>query len=243
MTNDEGKIKKKMIRGTTSDDTLSYATTLEPNLEQWRVLAAEWLGTLREGKGEAMDSLKKFLVDYALRLQLETDPSKFLLKGYLAPCFYVSCLSHLKTKAKVITHFTNVSRFLDYILTHYYSVEDDNGIRTIPSEFRNPIPALPEAISGHAGQSQESNKNVLPYHFIAQLRSLLCPTEATSFANWKWAQAADVSNGGSWFAVPFGVIDKTDPDCVRLLYTSRKNLATATLCMSCGVRHSRLQST
>jgi len=56
-----------------------------------------------------------------------------------------------------------------------------------------------------------------------QLRSLLCPAEAASFADWKWAQAADIQNGGSWFAVPFELIDNTDPDCVwRLRKTSAK---------------------
>jgi hypothetical protein len=220
MVSDAGKTKRKMIRGTTSDDTLSYATTTDPNLEQWRVLAAEWLGTLREGKDSAMKGLKVFLVDYVHGQRLETDPAKFLCAGYRAPCLYASCLSHLKRRKDITTRFTHVSRFLDYVLTHYYSVEDDHGIRHVPSEFRNPIPALPEAVGGHAGQKQESNKSVLPYHFIGQLRSLLCPAEAKSFADWKWAQAADVNNGGSWFVVPVDLIDKTDPDCVWRLRKS-----------------------
>ena len=113
-----------------------------------------------------------------------------------------------------MAYFNVVSRFITYVLMHYYSVEDDNGIRIVPAEFRNPIPAAPEAVGGHAGQNQESDKNVLPYHFIAQLRSLLCPVEAKSFADWQWAQAADVNNGGSWFVVPFGMIDEADPNCV-----------------------------
>lgn len=214
MVNDAGKTPKKRVRGTKTDDTLAYATTLAPNLEQWRILAAEWLGTLREGKDTAMAALKIFLMDYVHGQRLETDPTKFLRAGYRAPCLYETCLSHLKTKKLITKHFAIVLRFLDYALTHYYSVEDDNGIRIVPSEFRSPIPALPEAVGGHAGQNQESNKNVLPYHFIAQLRSLLCPADATSFADWKWAQATDVNNGGSWFVVPFELIDTADPDCV-----------------------------
>lgn len=221
MTKVAGTTKGKRIRGTSSDITLSYATTLDPSLEQWRILAAEWLGTLREGKSSAMDSLKVFLVDYVHGKRLETDPAKFLRAEYLAPCLYASCLSHLKTKGQVMKQFANVSRFLGYVLTHYYSVEDDNGIRIVPSEFRNPIPGPPEEVDGHAAENQESDKNVLPYHFIGQLRSLLCPTEAKSFADWQWAQAADVNTGGSWFVVPFDLIDIADPDCVwRLRETS-----------------------
>ena len=214
MVNDTEKTKRKRTRGTKSDDTLAYATTLDPNLEQWRVLAAEWLGTLREDKATAMGALKIFLVDYVHGQRLETDPVKFLRAGYQAPCLYMSCLSHIKTRYDLTKRFTTVLRFLDYVLMHYYSVEDDYGIRIVPSEFRNPIPALPEAVDSHAGKNQESNKNVLPYHFIGQLRSLLCPAEAGSFADWKWAQAADIQNGGSWFVVPFELIDNTDPDCV-----------------------------
>lgn len=153
-------------------------------------------------------------MDYVHGQRLETDPAKFLRAGYRPPCLYASCLSHLKTKHEVIKRFNLISRFIVYVMTHYYSVEDDNGIRIVPHEFRNPIPSLPEAVSGHAGQNQESDKNVLPYHFIGQLRSLLCPAEATSFADWKWAQAANVNNGGSWFVVPFELIDTADPDCV-----------------------------
>jgi hypothetical protein len=211
---DTGNTKRKTIRGTSSDDTLSYATTLDPNLEQWRILAAEWLGTLRVSKARAMESLKIFMVDYVHGQRLETEPAKFLRAGYRAPCLYATCLSHYKTKQLVMKNFNNVSRFLNYVLTRYYSVEDDNGIRIVPTEFRNPIPATPEAVDSHAGQSQESNKNVLPYHFIGQLRKLLCPAEAKSFADWQWAQAADVNIGGSWFLVSVDLIDKTDPDCV-----------------------------
>ena len=216
-----GNANGKRVRGTTSDDALAYATSLDSNLEQWRVLAAEWLGTLREGKSEAMEAIKTFLVDYVREHRLETDPAKFLRAGYQVPCLYTSCLSHIKKKNHLTNRFRAVSRFLDYVLTHYYSVADDHGVRIVPPEFKNPIPALPDAVDSHAGQNQESNKSVLPYHFIAQLRGLLCPAEAASFADWKWAQAADVNNGGSWFVVRFDLIDKTDPDCVwRMRETS-----------------------
>jgi hypothetical protein len=214
MTKDEGKTKRKRIRGTSSDDTLSYATTIDPNMEQWRILAAEWLGTLREGKDSAMDALKTFMVDYVHGQRLETDPAKFLRSGFWAPCLYASCLSHIETKKVVAKRFFNVSRFLDYVLMQYYSVEDDHGTRIVPSEFRNPIPGMPEAVDGLAGENQESDKNVLPYHFIGQLCNLLCPADAKSFGDWKWAQAIDGNSGGSWFVVPFELIDTVDPDCV-----------------------------
>lgn len=217
MAKDDVKTKRKKIRGTKSDDTLSYATAIDPNLEQWRVLAAEWLGTLRENKAGGMNSLKTFLVDYVNGQQLETDPTKFLRAGYRAPCLYASCLGHIGTKLAVQNYFTHISRFLDYVLLQYFSVENDNGTRIVPHEFRNPIPDMPETVQGLAGDNPESDKNVLPYHFISQLRNLLCSAEATSFVDWKWAHTATDSGkykGGSWFVVPFDLIDKSDPDCV-----------------------------
>ena len=208
--------KRKKLRGTASDDSLSYATSIDPKLEQWRVLAEEWLGTLKEGKDAAMEALRRFLVDYVHEQRLETDPGKFLRAGYEVPCLYATCLSHLQTKRVVKKRFNSISSFLDYVLTHYYSVEDDYGTRIVPSEFRNPIPPLPEAVDGHAGPNQESDKNVLPYHFISQLRRLLCPAEATSFSDWEWARRETESyhGGGSWLVVPFEMIDETDLDCV-----------------------------
>lgn len=207
--------KRRRIFGTKSDDELHYATVLDPCLEQWRTLAAEWLVTLREAKSPAMQSIKLFLVDYIHGQRLETDPAKFLRAGYRAPCFYESCLNRLATKKNIRRIYTKVSLFIDYVLTHYFSVEDDHGNSFIPSEFRNPIPSLPVAVDGHRGENQESDKRVLPYKFITELRNLLCPDKAESFADWQWAQAAeDTDYGGSWFVVPSKLIDEADPDCV-----------------------------
>ncbi|MCW5300342.1 hypothetical protein DXT88_19395 [Herbaspirillum lusitanum] len=215
MVTEAGREKRKRIAGTRSDDTLAYATIIDPNLEQWRVVATEWLGSLRKSKGVAMDSLKTFLVDYIHGQQLETEPAKFLRCGYRPPCLYASCLSHIGTRREIFRRFVFISRFIAYVLEQYYSVEDDDGISVISPAFRNPIPDLPGVAASHAGDPNESNKNVLPYHFIAQLRTLLCPAQAESFSDWKWAQAADsVKSRASWFVVPFDLIDKTDPDCV-----------------------------
>ncbi len=215
MAKSAGKTKFVIAWGSSRDDELRYATVLDPNLEQWRNLAAEWLATVPMAKDLAMTALKLFLVDYLHRQRLETDPAKFLRSGYRPPGFYESCLKHYETKKAIAKVFAKISEFIDYVLTHYFSVEDDHGYRIIPSEFRNPIPPLPATLDGHADENQESNKPVLPYPFIAKLRSVLCPDNAKSFADWKWAQTAeDTNSGGGWFVVPSTLIDETDPDCV-----------------------------
>ena len=60
MISNNDKVKKKRIHGAAKDTECRYATALDPKLEQWRVLAAEWLATLKEGKSHAMAALKIF---------------------------------------------------------------------------------------------------------------------------------------------------------------------------------------
>lgn len=159
--------------------------------------------------------MRMFLVDYIHIQKLETDPTKFLRSGYQVPCLYESCLTHIKDKHQILRMFNSLSRFIAYVLTHYFSVEDDYGNSIISPEFRNPIPSLPQQVNRHAGSNQESNKSVLPYHFITQLRSILCPVENGSFADWKWAHEADLNkNSGSWFIADSEFVDVEDPDCV-----------------------------
>ncbi|WNC89443.1 integrase family protein [Paraburkholderia sp. FT54] len=205
---------KKMVRGATIDTECLYATAIDPRLEQWRVLAAEWLATMKEGKAAAMESMKIFLVDYVHGQALDRDPAKFLSANNSTPCLYDSYFSHFKTKKEIIKRYGKITDFVNYVLRNYFSVDDDNGNAIISPAFRNPIPPLPESVDAkHTnGNNNESNKPVLPHYFITRLRHLLCPAQAKSFVDWSWAQSAEEKSG--WFVVPANCIDKTDPDCV-----------------------------
>lgn len=216
MTSKNDRVKKK-IRGTTKDVECRYATAIDPSLEQWRVLAAEWLATVKEAKAGAMKAIAKFLVDYIYAQNLESDPAKFLRKGNATPCLYECCLTHFKSKNDVIKCYSKVNEFIEYVLNNYFSVDDDDGNIVTAPAFRNPIPPLPASVnSSHtSGNDNESNKLVLPHYFITRLRHLLCPPQTRTFADWSWAQSAEDSrNGGGWFVVPLELIDKTDADCV-----------------------------
>lgn len=206
------------VRGSSTDIELRYATALDPALEHWRALAAEWLATLKEGNSMAMDTLKKFLVDYLYKQKLASDPTVFLRADYLAPCFYATCLSQLQSRHKIVSEYKCVMRFLDYVLSQHFSVEDDDGRRIVPPEFRNPIPMLPKALDSHRADNTESDKSVLPYRYIQTLRTLLCPSGAQSFRDLSWAQTAgdhtSRSHGGDWFIVEPSLIDDNDSDCV-----------------------------
>lgn len=215
MAQPKEKTARKLVRGSRKDDQLLYATDIDPGLEQWRKLAAEWVGLQREDKSHAMDVMKIFLLDYIHDQGLEADPPRFLSAGYKAPCLYETCLSHYARKDKITYTSNRVSSFISYVLTNYFSVEDDDGNAVISPGFRNPVPPLPAAVNGHRRQLQESNKNVLPFHFVKQLREMLCPKQAQHFRDWAWAQGAEDSNkGGGWFVVPLEAIDPDDPDCV-----------------------------
>ena len=204
------------------DDQLCYATRINPNLEQWRAYGAEWLSTLRRNKAGAMAGLKIFLIDYIHSQQLETDPKKFLYAGYRAPCIYGVFFKAYTTRRSIQIAFRLLCRFIEYVLTQHFSVEDDFGNNIVSPAFRNPLPSLPDEVEGHRGPLQESDKRVLPYHYIKGLQQMVCPDGAKSFADWKLMQTLRDDDtreegklvGGSWFVVPFDLIQEDDPDCV-----------------------------
>lgn len=131
---------------------------------------------------------------------------------YPAESFYNICLNHLKEAPKLLSY---VCSFLDWILENYFSVENDSGNKIIPSEYHNPISLETRDKVKHRGRLDESDKNTLPYRYIKQLRTILCPTEATSFQDWKWSQnTMNARNGGDRFVIERSKIHKDDPDCV-----------------------------
>ncbi len=216
MQKSSGGSKRSHILGSATDDQLFYITKIDPNLEDWRIFGSEWVMSLQRGKSFAMVAMKLFLVDYLHLQQIEANPAKFLRSGYCTPCFYETVLKRLKSNIRIRAIYNAIRRFLDYILKKHFSVEDDFGNPYVPPEFRNPIPALPETVDGRGERRQESDKLVLPYYFIGQLRDLLCPKLAKSFSDWKWAysECEKHPKGGSWFVVPPQFIDEADPDCV-----------------------------
>lgn len=203
------------IRSSTRDVAFLYLKDIDPKLEQWRVLAAEWVATLTASVDVGVNTLKLFLVDYVHEHRLPTDPAAFLRSDYKPPCFYEICLARRKSKSSVQSAYGSLTRFLGYVLTNYFSVEDDMGRRVVPPEFRNNVPPLPPGLAGHTDDSDESNKSVLPYKYVDELRKTLCPPAATSLRDWTWAQAAgDSFKGGDWFIVSEEEIDHSDPNCV-----------------------------
>lgn len=203
----------RRVRGSTRDIELRYVTELDPEMENWRALGTEWLATVSKGKALAMTTLKRFMVDYLVDGNLTRNPEEFFRAGYLVPCFHLTCLTHFSNPSDASRIMSMLNRFLGYILDNYFSVEDDIGRRIVPSEFCSPLPLIDTIGAPQGGGRQESDKNVLPYIFIKELRELLCPASAKNFSDWTWARAA-YEIGGDWFKVSPESIDETDPDCV-----------------------------
>jgi hypothetical protein len=63
--------RAKRIAGGRNDKELRYVTRLDPEMEQWRKLAAEWLAQRKQGQHHALSFLRHFLVTYLLEQRLE----------------------------------------------------------------------------------------------------------------------------------------------------------------------------
>jgi len=208
-------IKGSKKLGQRSDETFRWATTINPELEQWRILAEEYLKTIVRAKPANLLNVGRFL-KYIHENSMSTNPSEFLQFSYPAVSFYHSqLLGAVNSSEEIRRSLRQTYEFLNWVLYNYFSVEDDNGHKVVPSEYRNPFsPEIPnDAVT--KGKRDETDKNILPYKFIKQLRNILCPIDATCFKDWKWAQEAiDTTSGGDWFVVNKATIDKDDPDCV-----------------------------
>jgi Putative integrase len=199
-------LAKKISKGEDLDFT--YILGLDPELEEWRAMAAEWIKGQRRSQTAKKQALDKFLGEFIHGLGLPKFPSEFLSVAYEPPSFY----DHLQIMKK--TQPTNyVVDFLDWVLVNHFSAEDDNSRKTIAPGFHNPFDKKKRG-KGYA----ESNKRALPHRYVKELREIICPPDARSFSDWTWAIENSFfgsrSGNGDWFEVDPALIDEDDPDCI-----------------------------
>lgn len=207
--------KKSKRLGQTIDIRLMWVLELDKDLEEWRALAEEWLITQVRGKERPLKGLVKFFREYLINNSITRRPKDYFTRGYVSPDFYEICFAHLGSQQHAIKQARKLVDFVDWVLIEKYSIEDDLGNKIIPAEFHNPLTeCLPDYIKSTS--LNESNKNVLPYRYIKDLRSILCSNTAIHFKDWHFAQKAtdSLKNGGDWFVVDETLIDENDPDCV-----------------------------
>jgi transposase-like protein len=197
-----------------------------PELEAWRVLAAQWVKEQDTNLRGRLLGLRRFFQDYLTdtlkKAGLPTAPADVLSRSVALPNFYTSCLSDYEPGVGR-TRNNLVHDFLDWILLTEFSLPDDYGRPVTGIHFHNPVPFRER---GGGGQPTESVRSPLPYAYIDELRQFLAT--GPTFRDWTWAQnvlGGDEGTSGSggatdWFEVDESLIDKSDPDCVwRRRYT------------------------
>lgn len=211
------------FHGTTTSESFEWVLEYDSNLHQWKEYAEEWIKTVVRDKNRALISLSNFFKKYIIPYNITRSIQEFISTKYDIPNFYEIIYLERRSQTEILKEAKKLINFIDWIIKEKFSVEDDLGNKLTPAEFKNPLAKyLPDSIK--SSQRNESDKNVLPYRYIKDLRNILCPPNATCFKDLKFAQGASDSTraGGDWFIVEKSIIDKNDPDCVyRFRKTSK----------------------
>ena len=221
------KAKKREIElrchGTSTSEKLEWLLEYDSDLQEWKGYAEEWIKTILRNKCTALDALSKLFKKYVVPYNITRSVQEFISTEYDTPDFYEIIYSNRGSQSNALKEAKKIVSFIDWVIEEKFSVEDDLGNKLTPAEFKNPLTKyLPDSVK--SSQRNESDKNVLPYRYIKDLRNILCPPNATCFKDWKFAQEAgdSIRAGGDWFIVDKSVVDERDPDCVyRFRKTSK----------------------
>lgn len=218
--------KRSKRDGRSSDVTFSWITRDNGwAWEGWRVCVAGWLATQ-----EAAISLKINALNWFVDKYLPRTPEPALVTS-----FFQASASNLlpdlhdalrETMSDVISakNFNIISAMIDWCLDEYLTEVDDDGQSLYLCE--NPF----KKVKVNAPVLAESPYNAMPYTFIRELRSIICPVEKGHFSDWKFAQTLSgqpTSDGRSssawsdWIEVQEGEVILGDPDSV---YRTRRIL-------------------
>ena len=210
--------------GKGSDLSFAHVLKLDPKLEDWRILATEWLKDQKSSVARRRESLDQFLVRYIHGHDLERNFGRFLMRDTKKPDL-AKVIIEAKREGKQtiklhdVTTIAYVADFLDWVLaTRLGDPETGEYDR---SRFHNPVQRLTK--SGLAKNTQ-SDKTALSIRYIRELRGMLA--QGPNFRDWTWAQAAirdEKGGGGDWFVVDPKIIDPNDPDCVYRRRAATKN--------------------
>lgn len=206
--------------GTTTNESFEWLLEYDPALAEWKAYTEEWIKTVIRGKLETLAALSSFFKKYIIAMNLTRSVQEFVSKTYEVPDFYEILYSAHGEQTVALKKAKKLVAFIDWILEEKFSVEDDYGKKLIPAEFHNPLTKyLPDHVESY--NKSESDKNVLPYRYIKELRNMLVPTDALNFRDLTLAQELTDSSrsGGDWYIVDKSIVDESDLDCV---YRKRK---------------------
>jgi len=200
--------------GKTADLSFAHVLLLDPRLEDWRSLAAEWMKEQKVSLSFRREAIDRFLTYYIYGNDLARNYGRLLLRETKQPNFAQVCVSAKREGTQVlqladVTLNNYVADFLDWVLANKLG-DPDTG-EWDRSRFHNPIQRLTTA---GLPTNNQSDKASLSIRYIRELRGMLA--EGRNFRDWTWAQQA-LAQGpydGDWFIVDPQLIDPDDPDCV-----------------------------
>ena len=218
--------------GRSSDATFSWVTRINgPGWEPWRVWMEGWLASQKAAIGVKINAINWFGVEYLPLLPEPGVVTSFFqaAQDNLLPDLYAVLLESMNE----ITAGKNeawIADFVDWGINEYFSEEDDRGVE-VPF-FDNPFSKRQQVTL----KPTETVYGALPYSYIKELRSILCPVSNGNFRDWIFAhtlsgQSTSDGRGSSafsdWIEVESGFIDYDDSDTVwrtRLVLRAGRNI-------------------
>lgn len=233
-----GQKKVKKFDGRSSDLTFSWMLkTLGPEWKQWQELAAEWMAEQIIGIADKRMALICFFENYLLESAAYATDVRLFFKGFNGHLcsgeeYETVIRKSINSPSRLQTTANYPCDFIDFVINHYFSEMNDNGILTPLVD--NPLRKI-KRLKSHT----ETVRNPLPYRYIQSLRQILCPLPTKAeltiieqnlkrgetllpsyryrhFKHWVWAQkqTGQSNQSGDWFEVDPELIDKADPDCM-----------------------------
>lgn len=204
--------RRKKLDGRYADLTCRWFTqAYGEQWERWRAYADEWLHAQDTGLSHRRDAIILFLESYLVGEGLPPDPAALFKPNGSLPSLMTCVEKTHKSMNKSIRHNTIVE-FIDWVITKGFSASNDDGV-TVPL-VSNPFDKVKVQ-----SNTIETVWNPLPYTYIRELRTILCPEPHGCFRDWTWAHAQSGTrpghrNQGDWFEVAPEMIDEDDADCV-----------------------------
>ncbi|MGH9439280.1 MAG: VPA1269 family protein [Terriglobia bacterium] len=188
--------------------TRSYGQEWEP----WRSYADSWLHAHHAGISHRREAISWFLESYLVRHHLPAEPAALFAQNLKLPDIAATMAKTIHSEFHGAKQQNHIVKFIDWVIAKDFSEPNDQGIPI-------PLVANPFAHITPRGGNIETVWNALPYSYLRELRTILCPDPHGNFRDWRWAHeqtGRETARGkmGSWFEVDSSFVDIQDPDCV-----------------------------
>lgn len=187
--------------------------------EAWRSYADRWLHAQHAGISHRREAISWFLESYLVRHRLPAAPAGLFAPDIALPDVTAEMAKTIHSEFHGAKQQNHIVSFIDWIIATDFSEPNDQGVPV-------PLVANPFARIRRRGSAIETVWNALPYVYLRELRTILCPNPQGNFRDWRWAQdqtGRARGKQGAWFEVDSSLIDTEDPDCVWRERTIRRN--------------------